>query len=55
LCTLLILLVFAVPYLRLPLGLVVLEPEVWVTAIIASLIPLLVIQLYKIYANFKTK
>ncbi len=55
LCILLILLVFAVPYLRLPLGLVVLEPEVWVTAIIASLIPLLVIQLYKIYANFKTK
>lgn len=54
LCTLLVLIVFLVPYLRVPLGLVLLNNEVWVVAMTASLIPLLIVQLYKIYTNYKT-
>ncbi|MES2798021.1 MAG: cation-translocating P-type ATPase [Bacteroidota bacterium] len=51
-CTGFMLLVFGVPQLRLGLGLTVLPMEVWIVCILASLFPLLVIQLYKfIWAN----
>lgn len=52
LCTALMVLVFMVPHLRLVLGLTVMTIDVWVVAIVASLIPLVVIQMYKIYSNY---
>ena len=53
LCTAMIVLVFMVPYLRMPMGLVILSADMWVIAITASLLPLLLIQLYKIYSNYR--
>ena len=47
-CTGLILLVYAVPQIRLVLGLAVLPGKAWTVAVLAALIPLLVVQLYKI-------
>jgi len=55
LCSILVVIVFVVPYLRIPMGLAVLHFDLWIIAITASLIPLLVIQLNKIFTNFKTK
>jgi len=52
LCSVLVVTVFLVPYLRIPMGLVVLNLEIWSIVIIASLIPLLVIQLFKIYSYY---
>jgi Ca2+-transporting ATPase len=54
LCTALVLLVFMVPYFRLPMGLVVLNLNIWAVAIVASILPLILIQLYKVYKNFNT-
>ncbi|MBK9737581.1 MAG: cation-translocating P-type ATPase [Saprospiraceae bacterium] len=55
LCTALILLVFMVPYMRLALGLTIMTSDVWMVAIAASLIPLVVIQMYKFFSNFVSK
>ena len=52
LCTALVLLVFMVPYFRLPMGLIVLNLNIWTVAIVASILPLILIQLYKVYNNF---
>ncbi len=46
-CTGLMILVYALPQTRLVLGLVELPMEAWIASIIASLIPLLVVQLFK--------
>ena len=47
-CTGLMLLVYAVPQIHLVLGLVVLPGNVWLVAVLAALLPLLLVQLYKI-------
>ncbi|MFN7792387.1 MAG: HAD-IC family P-type ATPase, partial [Cyclobacteriaceae bacterium] len=47
-CTGLMILVYALPQTRLVLGLVELPTEAWIASIIASLIPLLVVQLFKV-------
>ena len=47
-CTGLMLLVYAVPQIRLVLGLAVLPARAWIIAILAALLPLLLVQLYKI-------
>ncbi len=46
-CTGLMVLVYVVPQMRLVLGLVELSTEIWIVSILASLIPLVVIQIYK--------
>ncbi|MEX1014080.1 MAG: cation transporting ATPase C-terminal domain-containing protein, partial [Candidatus Paceibacterota bacterium] len=46
-CTILIVLVYVVPQMRLVLGLAILPSEVWVVSIVSALIPLVLIQLYK--------
>ena len=48
LCAGLILLVYAVPQMRLVLWLAVLPGKVWVVSMLAALLPLLLVQLYKI-------
>ncbi len=47
-CTGLLLLVYAVPQIRLVLGLTVLPGKAWWIAVIAALLPLVLVQLYKI-------
>jgi P-type Ca2+ transporter type 2C len=47
-CTAQMILVFAVPQMRMVLGLNLLSSDMWMVAIIASLIPLVLVQLYKI-------
>jgi Ca2+-transporting ATPase len=47
-CTALILLVFSVPQLREPLHLLVLPGKVWLVCILAALLPLIMVQTYKI-------
>ncbi|PSR14214.1 MAG: ATPase [Bacteroidetes bacterium] len=54
-CTLLMLLVFALPQLRLVLGLEVLSAEVWLVSVLASLIPLVLVQGYKLIGKWKRK
>lgn len=62
-CSGLIAFVYCVPQLRLVLGLAVLPTKVWVVSLLASLIPLVVVQLYKAiwgkrvykYININTK
>jgi P-type Ca2+ transporter type 2C len=54
-CTLLMLLVFALPQMRLVLGLEVLSAEVWLVSILASLIPLVLVQGYKVIGKRKRK
>ncbi len=51
LCTALIVMVFVVPYFRVPLGLVVLDVKIWLVVILASLIPLVMVQLLKVIRN----
>ena len=46
-CTVLMILVYALPQMRLVLGLVVLPTNVWLVAILASLLPLVMVQLHK--------
>ncbi|MBC7409645.1 MAG: cation-translocating P-type ATPase [Arcicella sp.] len=46
-CLGLIVIVYAVPQMRLVLGLAVLTTEVWVVSVLASLIPLVLVQIYK--------
>ncbi len=45
-------LVFAVPQIRLVLNLAVLSQQVWVVSLLAALLPLLLIQLYKVIYTF---
>lgn len=47
-CTVLMVLVYAVPQVRLVLGLEVLPAKVWIVSLVASLIPLVLVQGYKI-------
>jgi P-type Ca2+ transporter type 2C len=47
-CTAQMILVFAVPQLRVVLGLNVISSDIWMVSIIASLVPLVLVQLYKI-------
>jgi P-type Ca2+ transporter type 2C len=54
-CTAQLILVFAVPQLRIVLGLNILSSEMWLVAIGASLIPLVLVQLYKIIFGTKIK
>ncbi len=54
-CSGLILMVFAVPGLRLVLGLSILSLKLWVTAIIVSLLPLVVFQVYKAILKINNK
>lgn len=51
LCTGLILLVYAVPQIRLVLGLAILPAKAWLASILAALLPLVVVQVYKIIAG----
>ena len=48
LCSGLILLVYAVPQMRLVLGLAILPGKAWLASIVAASLPLLAVQLYKI-------
>jgi P-type Ca2+ transporter type 2C len=48
-CTALMVVVFIVPQMRLVLHLLELPINVWIVALIASLIPLIFVQLYKIF------
>jgi Ca2+-transporting ATPase len=50
-CTSLMVLVYAIPQMRLVLDLQVLPTNIWLVAILASLLPLVVIQLYKLIAR----
>ena len=52
-CTILLVLVYAIPQMRLVLGLEVLSAEVWLVSILAGLIPLVLVQGYKIIAERK--
>lgn len=51
LCTGIMITVYAIPYTRLVLGLETLPKEVWVVSILCSLIPLVVVQTYKIISK----
>jgi Ca2+-transporting ATPase len=53
LCTALIVMVFLVPYFRVPLGLVLLDIKIWIVVVISSLIPLIVFQSIKWIQNRK--
>jgi P-type Ca2+ transporter type 2C len=52
-CTLLLLLVYAIPQMRLILGLELLPANVWLLSILAGLVPLVLVQAYKIIAGRK--
>ncbi len=52
-CTGLMILVYALPQARLVLGLVELPVEVWAVALLASLLPLVLVQLYKAQIHFR--
>ncbi len=54
-CVAQVILVFAVPQLRRVLGLTMLSSNMWIVTIVASLIPLLLVQLYKIIFGKKVK
>ena len=54
-CAGLMIMVFAVPQMRLVLGLNKLGRDMWMVAIVASLIPLLLVQLYKIIFSRREK
>lgn len=46
-CTMLVVLVYALPQMRLVLGLTILSTELWLVSILAGLIPLVLVQIYK--------
>lgn len=52
-CTALLGLVYVIPQMRLVLGLEMLTAEVWIVSIFAGLIPLVLIQLYKLIGEKK--
>ncbi len=52
-CTVLLLLVYAIPQMRLVLGLELLSTNIWLLSIVAGLIPLLLVQGYKIITERK--
>ena len=54
-CASLVAIVFAVPQMRTVLGLHVLSANIWLTSIIAGLIPLLLVQLFRIFFLKKEK
>lgn len=54
-CTALMASVYAIPQMRLVLGLEVLTAEIWLLSILAALIPLILVQLYKIVFGKKGK
>lgn len=54
LCTGLMFLVYAVPQLRLVLGLTILPDKAWLVAVLAALLPLVLVQLYKAIWGNKT-
>jgi len=47
-CILIMVLVYAIPQMRLVLGLVILPPKIWIVSILFALIPLVLVQAYKI-------
>lgn len=47
-CTILMVLVYAIPQMRLVLGLAILPPKIWLVSILSALIPLVLFQFYKI-------
>jgi Ca2+-transporting ATPase len=53
-CTLLLVLVFAIPQMRLVLGLEVVSTNVWMVSILGGLIPLVLVQGYKILVKLKS-
>lgn len=54
-CAGLVAIVFAVPQMRTVLGLQVLSTYIWIVSIIAGLVPLLLVQLFKIFFRKKEK
>jgi Ca2+-transporting ATPase len=52
-CTALMVLVYVFPQTRLVLGLEVLPDRVWIVSLIASLIPLVLVQVYKVVSGLK--
>ncbi len=54
-CSALLILVFALPQMRLVLGLQVIDAEVWFVSMIGGLIPLVLIQVYKIISGYKKR
>ena len=52
-CTALMVLVYILPHTRLVLGLEVLPERVWIVSLIASLIPLVLVQVYKVASGLK--
>jgi P-type Ca2+ transporter type 2C len=54
-CIAQMILVFAVPQIRLVLGLNMLSRDIWIVSITASIVPLLLVQLYKIISRAKNK
>ncbi len=52
-CTGLMILVYVLPQARLVLGLVELPIKVWIVALLASLLPLVLVQIYKALHNFR--
>ncbi|HSI74945.1 MAG TPA: cation transporting ATPase C-terminal domain-containing protein, partial [Lunatimonas sp.] len=50
-CTALVIVVYLVPQLRLVLGLEILPPEVWGVSVICGLIPLFVVQGYRVLSR----
>lgn len=52
-CTVLMVLVYAIPQMRLALGLTVLPAKVWLVSILAAFIPLVLVQGYKMIKNSK--
>jgi Ca2+-transporting ATPase len=53
-CTLLMLMVYIVPQMRQALGLVILPAKIWIVCILAALIPLVMVQSFKIITKYKT-
>jgi len=47
-CTLLIVVVYTIPQMRLVLGLTILPAKAWLVSILAALIPVVIVQLYKV-------
>ena len=52
-CTTLMIVVFAIPQVRLVLGLSNISIDIWLVAVVASLVPLLLVQLYKLISKRK--
>jgi Ca2+-transporting ATPase len=53
-CTLIMVLVYTIPQMRLVLGLAILPLNIWLVSILAALIPVILIQFHKIIIHFKS-